>query len=137
MAGGAVTLVATTRCEVRANYQHGLRWGVGIMIVGGADHVVSENECRDDLCAIRLTEHRRHTRRPQPHRNPVVGDSRARRPRLRVGLQPGVAHDAAVDVEGATASGNVIERQLAEHCDTGLMVERGAAGTRVGRFVVP
>ena len=54
IAGGAVSLMGTTGCEVRANYQHGLRWGVGIMIAGGAGHVVSDNECCDDLCAIRL-----------------------------------------------------------------------------------
>ena len=29
IAGGAVSLMGTTGCEVRANYQHGLRWGVG------------------------------------------------------------------------------------------------------------
>ena len=43
----------------------------------------------------------------------------------------------AVDVEGAGARGNVIERQLAEHCDTGVVIERGAAGTRVVELVVP
>ena len=31
----------------------------------------------------------------------------------------------------AHRDGTVIERQLAEHCDTGVVVERGAAGTRV------
>ena len=131
VAGGAVTLVATTGCEVRANYQHGLRWGVGIMVVGGADHMVSENECRDDLCAIRLANTDRvrvdHNRAETRWWGIHVLDARD---------SALVANRAwhtmrAVDVEGAAASGNVVERQLAEHCDTGVMVERGAAGTRV------
>ena len=42
--------------EVRANYQHGLRWGAGIEVQGGAGHVIAENECRDDLCAIKCVE---------------------------------------------------------------------------------
>ena len=131
VAGGAVTLVATNACEVRANYQHGLRWGVGIMIVGGAGHVVSENECRDDLCAIRLanTDGARvdHNRAETRWWGIHVLDGRGS------ALVSNRAWHTmrAVDVEGATASGNVIERQLAEHCDTGVMVERGAAGTRV------
>ena len=32
----------------------------------------------------------------------------------------------AVDVEGAESDGNLVERLLALHCDTGLVVERGA-----------
>ena len=36
-----------------------------------------------------------------------------------------------------SARGNVIERQLAEHCDTGVVIERGATRTRGRRFVVP
>jgi hypothetical protein len=37
----------------------------------------------------------------------------------------------AVDVEGAGAIGNLIDRQLAEHCDTGVLIERGAEQTRI------
>ncbi len=48
--------MGTTACEVRANYQHGLRWGAGIEVQGGAGHVIAENECRDDLCAIKCVE---------------------------------------------------------------------------------
>ena len=131
IAGGSVALMATTGSEVRANYQHGLRWGVGIMIAGGADHVVSDNECCDDLCAIRLANtdrarvdhNRAETRWWGIHlldaRDTVVKSNRAWHT-MRV-----------VDVEGAGSNGNVIERQLAEHCDTGAMIQRGACATRV------
>jgi hypothetical protein len=37
----------------------------------------------------------------------------------------------AVNVEGAGAHGTVVERQLAEHCDTGGVIERGADATTV------
>jgi hypothetical protein len=131
VAGGAISLLGATGCEVRANYQHGLRWGVGIMVVGGADHVIADNECRDDLCAIRIANAERahvahnriETRWWGVHvvdaRDCVVASNRAWRTMR------------AVNVEGAGASGNVVERQLAEHCDTGVLVERGATGTRI------
>ena len=131
IAGGAISLMFTSGCEVRANYQHGLRWGVGIMIAGGAGHVVAENECCDDLCAIRLANtegarvdhNRTETRWWGIHlldaRDTVVRSNRAWRVMR------------AVDVEGVAAHGNVIDRQLAEHCDTGLLVERGADTTRI------
>ena len=131
IAGGAVSLIATHGCEVRANYQHGLRWGVGIMIAGGAGHVVSENECCDDLCAIRLAhtegarvEHNRaETRWWGIHLLDAQGT---------VLTSNQAWHTMrAVHVEGVGAAGNVIERQLAEHCDTGVVIERGAHETRV------
>jgi len=131
IANGAVSLMGTTACEVRANYQHGLRWGVGIMIAGGADHVVSENECGDDLCAIRLVN----TDRAHVDHNRVqtrwwgIHVLDARESVLR---SNNVRHTMrAVDVEGSHARGTVIERQLAEHCDTGVIIERGAHHTCV------
>jgi hypothetical protein len=131
IAGGSVSLMAAAGCEVRANYQHGLRWGVGIMIAGGARHVVSDNECGDDLCAIRIAntggaivEHNRaETRWWGIHvldaRDSVVRSNKSWRTMR------------AVNVEGAGARGTVIDRQLAEHCDTGVVIERGASDTRV------
>lgn len=131
IAGGSVSLMGATGCEVRANYQHGLRWGVGIMIAGGNDHVVAGNECRDDLCAIRVAgtdrariEHNRaETRWWGIHvldaRDTTVRSNRA------------TSVMRAIDVEGAGARGNVIDRQLAEQCDTGVVIERGADETRV------
>jgi nitrous oxidase accessory protein NosD len=131
IAGGSVALMGAGGCEVRANYQHGLRWGVGVMIAGGADHVVADNECRDDLCAIRVVgtdgtrvEHNRtETRWWGIHvldaRNTVVRSNRAWRVMR------------AVNVEGSGARGTVIDRQLAEHCDSGAVIERGADDTTI------
>jgi hypothetical protein len=131
VAGGAISLMNASGCEVRANYQHGLRWGVGIMIVGGADHVVAGNEVRDDLCAIRLAN----TERTRVDRNRIetrwwgIHLLDARDCVLRSNRAWRTMR--AVNVEGVDARGNAIERQLAEHCDTGVLVERGAADTRV------
>jgi nitrous oxidase accessory protein NosD len=131
IAGGSVSLMGASACEVRANYQHGLRWGVGVMIAGGADHVVADNECRDDLCAIRVAgsdgtrvEHNRtETRWWGIHvldaSNTVVHSNRAWRVMR------------AVNVEGSGTRGTVIDRQLAEHCDSGVVIERGADDTTV------
>jgi alpha-L-fucosidase len=131
IASGAVSLMGTTSCEVRANYQHGLRWGVGIMIAGGAGHVVSENECADDLCAIRLAntdgarvDHNRAETRWWGIHLLDTRESRLRSNRASHTMR-------AVNVEGSNARGNTIERQLAEHCDTGVLIERGATTTRV------
>jgi hypothetical protein len=129
VAGGSVALTGTTGCIVRANYQHGLRWGVGIMIVGGAGQVVSDNECGDDLCAIRITDtdgalverNRAEARWWAVHvldaRGTIVRSNKAWRTMR------------AVNVEGAGTRDTVIERELAEHCDTGVLVERGATAT--------
>jgi nitrous oxidase accessory protein NosD len=131
VAGGSISMLNTNGCEVRANYQHGLRWGVGIMIVGGSGHVIADNECRDDLCAIRLAnverarvDHNRIETRWWGIHLLDTSDCTVRSNRAWRTMR-------AVDVEGAGAHGNVVERQLAEHCDTGVLVERGAAGTRV------
>jgi nitrous oxidase accessory protein NosD len=121
--------MGTTACEVRANYQHGLRWGAGIELQGGAGHVIAENECRDDLCAIKCVEtvdariernryetrwfgiHLLHARASKLYRNRAWRTMRA------------------VTVEGGV--GNRIEKQLAEHCDSGVVAEGGAAETAV------
>ncbi len=131
IAGGSVSIMGANDCEVRANYQHGLRWGVGIMIAGGADHVVADNECRDDLCAIRVAgsagtrvdHNRTETRWWGIHvldaQNTVVRSNRAWHVMR------------AVNIEGSGAVGNVVDHQLAEHCDTGVVIERGANDTSV------
>jgi hypothetical protein len=131
IAGGAVSVLGASACDVRANYQHGLRWGVGIMVAGGKDHVVRENECRDDLCAIR-----------------VVGTAGARIDHNRIearwwGIHVLDARDTvvqsnqvrhvmrAVGVEGSGAAGNLVDRLLVESCDSGVVIERGADATRI------
>jgi hypothetical protein len=37
----------------------------------------------------------------------------------------------AVNVEGSGAQGTVVDRELAEHCDSGVVIERGAEATTV------
>jgi nitrous oxidase accessory protein NosD len=143
IAGGKVWLTGATECEVRANYQHGLRWGAGIEIQGGAGHVVAENECRDDLCAIkcvdtdgvRIERNRCEARWFGIHLLNTSGSALNRNRAWRT--------MRAVTVEGG--SGNRVDKQLAEHCDSGAVVEGGAVATvvadswfhdcRVGIFV--
>ena len=130
IAGGKVWLMGTTGCEVRANYQHGLRWGAGIEVQGGAGHTIAENECRDDLCAIKCVEtsgarverNRYETRWFGIH---LLGASASTLYRNRA-----FRTMRAVTIEGGID--NRVEKQLAEHCDSGVVAEGAAAGTIVG-----
>jgi nitrous oxidase accessory protein NosD len=124
-----VWLVGASDCEIRANFQHGLRWGAGIEVGGGAGNLIAENECRDDLCAIRCVDtadarverntyetrwfgvHLLNARNTSLYRNRAWRTMRA------------------VNVEGG--SGNRVDKQLAEHCDTGVVVEGNASATLV------
>jgi nitrous oxidase accessory protein NosD len=122
-----VWCMGTNRVAVRGNYQHGLRWGAGIECNGGAGHTIEHNECRDDLCAIRctstenveITNNRYETRWFGIHlldtRHTLVSRNRAWRTMR------------AVDIEGG--AGNRVEKQLAEHCDSGVVIEGGAAAS--------
>jgi nitrous oxidase accessory protein NosD len=143
IASGKVWCIACNRVTVSGNYQHGLRWGAGIEVQGGTGHVITDNECRDDLCAIRIAS------------TTEVEIVRNRYETRWFGIHVLDAHNTrvhrnqawrtmrAVNVEGG--SGNRVEKQLAEHCDSGVMVEGGAVGTvvtdswlhdcRVGVFV--
>ena len=129
VAGGKVWLLGTNASTVRANYQHGLRWGAGIELQGGEGHVIAENECRDDLCAIKCVEtvgarierNRYETRWFGIHLFGATASSLYRNQAART--------MRAVTVEGGI--GNQVEKQLAEHCDSGTVVEGGATGTVV------
>jgi parallel beta-helix repeat protein len=114
---------------VRGNFQSGLRWGVGIEIDGGANHVVTENECYDSMCAVRLASttncevsrnryetrwfgiHLLNTERTKLYRNRAEHTMRA------------------VGIEGGNDV--VVEKQHAERCDSGVIVERGATNVRI------
>ncbi len=127
IAGGKVWLMGATNCEVRANYQHGLRWGAGIELQGGEGHVIAENECRDDLCAIKCVEtvgarverNRYETRWFGVHLLNATASALYRNRAWKT--------MRAVTVEGG--AGNRVDKQLAEHCDSGVVVEGGASGT--------
>ncbi|GIU88541.1 MAG: hypothetical protein KatS3mg009_3056 [Acidimicrobiia bacterium] len=129
VSGGKVWLAGTRASTVHGNYQHGLRWGVGIEVNGGDGHVVSDNECEDDLCAIRLTgttgarveRNRYRTRWFGIHLFGAHG-THLDRNRAEVTMR-------AVSVEGG--SGTTVTRQFADRCDSGVIVERGASGVTV------
>lgn len=127
--GGNIGLTSCNRVTVTENVQRDLRWGAGIEIVGGGDHVVQGNECSEDLCAIRLVNtsgariegnhyetrwfgiHVKHST------GAVVRANQARRTMRGVGVEGG--------------AGNLVESNLAWRCDTGALIERDATATRV------
>ncbi len=124
VAGGNIWCMFASSTEIVANYQTGLRWGPGIEVRGGEHHLIAENECRDDLCAIRVAnaadvrvEHNRYETRwfgihVDASRGVVVRRNQAWRTMR------------AASVEGG--AGVLVERNLAEHCDTGALIERDA-----------
>jgi alpha-L-fucosidase len=129
VAGGKVWCVGAQRVTVRGNYQHGLRWGSGIELHGGSGHVIEDNECRDDLCAIRCTETTDVQLRRNRYETRWFGIHLVDAAHTRVTGNRARRTMRAVDVEGGRH--NRVERQLAEHCDSGIVVERGAEGTTV------
>jgi nitrous oxidase accessory protein NosD len=114
---------------VRGNYQHGLRWGAGIEMMGGAGHVIAENEIVDDLCAIKcasttdveIARNRYETRWFGIH---LLDAKKTKLYRNRA------EHTMrAVTVEGGAE--NAIEKHHAERCDSGVVIEGGAENTVV------
>ncbi len=71
--GGNLWAFGCTDITIRSNRQHGLRWGVGLDLIGGSGHVVEDNDVSDDLCGIRLTGASDSRGRVQPSADPVVG----------------------------------------------------------------
>ena len=71
--------MGTTGCEVRANYQHGLRWGAGIEVQGGAGHVDRGERVPRRPVRDQVRRHRRRARRTQPLRDALVRHPPARR----------------------------------------------------------
>ncbi|MGZ6974881.1 MAG: alpha-L-fucosidase [Acidimicrobiia bacterium] len=128
--GGNLWAFGCDAITVRSNRQHGLRWGVGLDLIGGADHVVEDNDVSDDLCGIRLTG---------------CTGSRVSANRLRtrwwgVHLRSSSecsSRDNQVDrtmraqcVEGGTH--NTIAGNLARRCDSSVLVEQDATNTVLG-----
>ena len=96
---------------------------------GGADHLIAGNECRDDLCAIKCVEtvgarierNRYETRWFGIHLLETRASTLSRNRAYRT--------MRAVTIEGGL--GNRVEKQLAEHCDSGVVAEGAAAETVV------
>jgi alpha-L-fucosidase len=126
---GNVVLDGTADSLVAGNFQHGLRWGVGIEISGGSGVTVEHNECHDDLCAIRVAgsagarveRNRIETRWFGVHLRDAVGAT-VRRNRVGRTMR-------AVSVEGGRD--NLVELNIVERCDTGVLLERDATATSV------
>jgi nitrous oxidase accessory protein NosD len=129
VAGGNIALDGASASIITGNFQHGLRWGVGIEVVGGADVTVEHNECHDDLCAIRIASssgarverNRIETRWFAIHVRDASGAT-VRRNRLARTMR-------AVSIEGGRD--HAVDRNLVERCDTGVLLERGATATHV------
>ena len=126
---GKIWCQGADNVTVRGNFQSGLRWGVGIEINGGANHVVTENECYDSMCAVRLaattdsevTRNRYSTRWFGIH---LLDTERTKLSRNRADHTM-----RAVGIEGGNDV--VVEKQHAERCDSGVIVERGATNVRI------
>jgi alpha-L-fucosidase len=121
---GNIASLGGQRVRITGNRQSGLRWGAGIDINDGSGHRVDANELDGDLCGIRI-------RRATDVR--VAGNRCTTR-------WWGVQLD---DVQASEISGNRVVRAMralnvnrgsgirvvanvAERCDTGVLVEQGA-----------
>ncbi len=107
----------------------GMRWDVGLHLMGGADHEIDSCTVNDHLCAIRLTDtigsvvrgctitarwwgvHLERTQGAHVHGNRVTSTMRA------------------VDVDGGTEA--VIDGNAVADGDSGCVLERGASGCQV------
>jgi hypothetical protein len=127
--GGNIALDGVSNAIVTGNFQHGLRWGVGIEVTSGENVTVEHNECHDDLCAIRIAS----SSGARVERNRIetrwfaihVRDSSSatvRRNQVKRTMR-------AVSIEGGRD--HTVDHNLVERCDTGVLLERGASATRV------
>jgi parallel beta-helix repeat protein len=127
--GGNLWAFGCEEATIRGNRQHGLRWGVGLDLIGGSGHVVDDNDVRDDLCGIRLTGvtgariagNRLQTRWWGVHLRTSTGcTSTGNRVERTMRAQC---------VEGG--SDNAIVDNVAVRCDSSVLVEQGASSTVV------
>jgi parallel beta-helix repeat protein len=127
--GGNLWAFGCNDTTIRSNRQHGIRWGVGLDLIGGSGHRVEDNDVSDDLCGIRLTG---------VTGSRVVGN-RVRTRWWGVHLRDSTACQSrgnTVDrtmraqcVEGGAS--NVVAENVARRCDSSVLVELGAAETRI------
>ena len=111
---------------IRRNRQHGLRWGVGLDLIGGSGHLIVDNDVSDDLCGIRLTGGTEHGDRAIASGRGGGASTCAAAPTVR----------AANEVERTmrahcveAGSGNTVAGNVARRCDSSVLVELGARDT--------
>jgi nitrous oxidase accessory protein NosD len=127
---GNIAALGSERISVTGNRQSDHRWGTGIDVVGGCDHRIDANETDGDLCGIRVREtedalvtgNRCTTRWWGIHLDRATGTEAAGNRLVRT--------MRAVNVTGG--ADNRVSANVAEHCDTGVLVERGASATSIG-----
>lgn len=114
---------------IRSNRQQGIRWGVGLDVIGGSGHVIEDNDVSDDLCGIRLTgatdsrvsSNRLQTRWWGVHLRSCTGcESRDNQV---------VRTMRAQCVEGGAR--NTVASNTASRCDSSVLVELGARDTEL------
>lgn len=130
VARGNLWLLGATACVVTRNRQRGLRWGTGIDVSGGADHVIEGNRVGDDLCGIRL--HRTATSRVETnHVGARWWGVQLRHASGTLVLANRVERTMrATCVEGGDDT--LVEANTAWRCDSGVLVEQGATRTTIG-----
>lgn len=126
---GNIAAMGCERVAVTGNRQSGLRWGAGIDLNDGSGHRVDANEVEGDLCGVRLRRASGAT---------VTGNRCTTRwwgVEIRGCRDTEVVGNRLVRTMRATnvngGSGNRVAANVAERCDSGVLVEGGAEGTRV------
>jgi nitrous oxidase accessory protein NosD len=126
---GNIASLGGEAVRVTGNRQSGLRWGAGIDINDGSGHRVDANVLDGDLCGIRI-------RRAEDVR--VSGNQCTTR---WWGIQLDDVREGEVSgnrvlramraVNVGRGADNRIAANVAERCDSGVLVEQGAASTEV------
>jgi parallel beta-helix repeat protein len=127
--GGNLWAFGCNEITVSSNRQHGIRWGVGLDLIGGSGHVIEDNDVGDDLCGIRLTgatasrvsSNRLRTRWWGVHLRDCTGcESRDNQVERTMRAQC---------VEGGAQ--NTVTGNRAHRCDSSVLVELGARDTLI------
>jgi alpha-L-fucosidase len=126
---GNIALMGCNRGAVTGNRQSGLRWGSGIEVNDGEGHRIDANELEGDLCAIRL----RRTVAARVTGNRI--ESRWWGVHLEDAIDTDVSGNRVTRTMRAFnatgGQGNRLTANVAERCDSGVLLERGSAGTEV------
>jgi alpha-L-fucosidase len=126
---GNISSLGGEAVRITGNHQSGFRWGAGIDVNDGAGHRIDANQMEGDLCGIRV-------RRATDVR--VAGNQCTTRwwgGELDAVVEGEVSGNRLVRTMRAVAvdggRGNRVVANVAERCDTGVLVEHGAEGTEI------